>query len=224
MRLTRDKKLLILAPSRCRNRWIRSSLGDEIYTDMESFFELNRADREQHKFRDTWPPHTPNFVVSQQLKLDRRTYKKFSVVRNPWERFVSFYLRFRKPREPSAAQYAKETGDKSVLAEHAMTELACQSTFEEFMIQIASGNRSFEVGSIFNFLLNERGNFDIDHLFRFDDTEGIKKFFIISGYKFNDVGLGAPDRDWRKMHSTTTRKIVETLCELDIRYFGFRFD
>lgn len=224
MRLTRDKKLLILAPARCRSGWIWNSLRDEIYTDMESFFELNRADREQHKFRDTWPPHTPNFIVSQQIKLDRQTYKKFSVVRNPWERFVSFYLRFRKPREQSATQYAKETGDKSILNEHAMTELACQCTFEEFMIQIALGNRSFEVGSIFNFLLNERGTLDIDHIFRFDDTEGIKKFFNSSGYKFNDVGVGAPNRDWQKMHSTTTRKIVATLCELDIRYFRFTFD
>jgi len=224
MRLTKDKKLVILSPPRSRSQWIWESLGDQIYTDMESFFENNTVDRSEHGWRTTWPPHTPNYVVSQQLKLDRKTYKTFSVVRNPWDRFVSFYFRLRNVREKSAKNYAQLTGDKSVLNEHAMTSLACECNFEQFIIQVALGNRTFDLMPTFNFLLNDKAILDVDYLFKFDDTEGIKQFFESSGYVFQDVGLGSPKRDWRETHTPTTKKIIESMCELEIRYFGFSFN
>jgi hypothetical protein len=224
VRLTKDKKLVILSPPRSRSQWIWSSLGDQIYTDLDSFFENNIVDPSEHEWRTTWPPHTPNFAVSQQLKLDRKSYKKFAVVRNPWERFVSFYLRLRKVREQSVEDYAQQTGDQSVLNQHAMTALACQCNFEQFIIQIALGNRTFDLTSTFNFLLNNEARIDVDYLFKFDDTNGIRNFFKSSGYVYRDISLGAPKRNWRELHTPITKKAIESMCELEIRYFGFSFN
>ena len=163
MRLTKDKKILLIAVPRTRSGWIWKSLGGELFEDVESFFELNSVSRSEHQWRKTWPPHTPNRSISRTLLIDRHKYEKFTVIRNPWERYASFYSRLRRPLEPGAEEYAKKTQDASAVNKHAMSDMAMQLNFEQFMVQIAIGNRSFDASPALSFLLNHKGSIDLDH-------------------------------------------------------------
>ena len=82
--------------------------------------------RSVHIGRKTWPPHTPNRLISRELLLERHTYEKFTVIRNPWERYASFYSRLRKLFGTGAEEYAKKTQDASAVNKHAMSDIAMQ--------------------------------------------------------------------------------------------------
>ena len=224
MRLTKDKKIILVAVPRTRSQWIWKSLEGELLEDLESFFELNSVNRSVHNGRKTWPPHTPNRLISRELLLERHTYEKFTVIRNPWERYASFYSRLRKPLEIGAEEYAKKTQDASAVNKHAMSDIAMQLNFEQFMVQIAIGNRSFDAAPALSFLLNHKGSIDIDHIFRFEDVEAIRNFFIGRGYSFKDVPIGSPQREWRSVHTPVTKRIIGSLCEIEIEQFGYSFD
>ncbi len=222
MRLTKDKKIMILSLPRTRTQWLVAALKNELIsdTDMSTFFELNEKNSMTENRKD-WPPHTPNWAVSTQIKLERKNYHKFATIRNPWERFASFYLMVKKAAEKDYKNYASETGDRSVLNRHAMTELALKCNFHDFIHHVVCGNRTFDLMPAFNFFLDNNGNFDIDHIFDFEDTIGIKNFFTSKGYQFLDIHKGSPSRDWKSLYDKSSAAMIAKYCELEIRYFGY---
>ena len=104
-----------------------------------------------------------------------------------------------------------------------MTQLAVNSDFPTFIQHMVVGNRTFDLMPAFNFFLDNKGNFDIDYIFDFNDTTGIKNFFSSRGYQFLDVKVGAPQRDWKSLYTKNAIAMVERFCELEIRYFGYSF-
>ncbi len=224
MRITKDKKIMILSLPRTRTLWLVESLKNELFDshDMQNFFLLNEK-TPSNADRGDWPPHSPNCLASKQVKLPRSEYKKFATIRNPWERYASFYLMVKKAAANDRSKYAQKTGDTSVLTPHRMTQLAVSCDFPTFIHHMVAGDRTFDLMPAFNFFLNNHGNFDIDHIFDYHDTSGIKNFFKSRGYEFLDIKVGAPKRDWKSLYTKTAIKMVEKFCELEIRYFGYSF-
>ena len=211
MRFTKDHKIMQLAIPRTRSTWLWKAMEGEFYEDIESYEQFVDDNHSEHKWRTSWPPHTPNWAISLMFKIPRNQYKKFTVVRNPWERYASFYSRLIEPKSLNRA-------------EHTMSQMARQLTFSQFLSEIALGNRSYDLCTEVSFLLNDRGALDIDYVFGFEKHEEIKSFLANKGYKVKDIPIEAPDRPWREMYSASDIKIVESMCELDIRYFGYTFE
>ena len=211
MRFTKDHRFMLLAVPRTRSSWLWKVLEGEIYDDIATFEKFVDDDHSKHTWRTTWPPHIPNWQISRSFKIPRENYEKVSVVRNPWERFASFYTRLADPKF-----YNRK--------EHAMSKLVRQLTFSQFLETTALGNRTFDLCSEISFLLNHKAVLDINYIFKFENHEEIKSFFSEKGYKVQDIPIDAPERPWREMYSAKDIQIVQSMCELDIRYFGYEFE
>ena len=211
MRFTKDHKFMQLAVPRTRSTWLWKTMEGEFYDDISSYKQFVDDDHSKHKWRTSWPPHTPNWAVSRMFKIPRSQYKKFTVVRNPWERYASFYTRLLEPKSHKRQ-------------EHAMSTMVKQMTFSQFLIEIALGNRTYDLCTEVSFLLNDRAALDIDYVFRFENHADIKSFFADNGYSTKNIPIEAPNRPWREMYTANDIKIVENMCELDIRYFGYKFE
>ena len=211
MRFTKDHRFMQLAIPRTRSTWLWKMLEGEFYEDISTYHQFIEDDHSNHKWGTTWPPHTPNWAVSKMFKLPRESYKKFTVVRNPCERYASFYTRLTNPKT-----HARK--------EHTMSKLARQLTFSQFLQEVALGNRTFDLCTEISFLLNHEAVLDIDYIFRFENHSEIKRFFLEKGYEVKDVPIEAPSRPWREMYSARDIQIIQSMCELDIRYFGYKFE
>ena len=223
MRLTKDKKILLVAVPRTRSQWLWKSLEGELFEDVESFFELNSVSRSVHQWRKTWPPHTPNRSISRELLIERHTYEKFTVMRNPWERYASFYSRLRKPLETGAKAYAKKTQDASAENKHSMSNMAMQlslsnswfkSQLEIVPLMLHQLYRSSlittEASTLITYLGLKRSKplrtFSLDEVIRLKTCQSAL-------HKGNGVQF-----------TPVTKRIIESLCEIEIEQFGFSFD
>ena len=211
MRFMKDHRLMQLAVPRTRSTWLWAMLEDQFYDDISEYPNFVDDDQSKGQALAKWPSHTPNWAVSRMFKMPRQSYKKFTVVRNPWERYASFYTRLVSP----------EAHDRQ---EHEMSPMVRNLNFSQFLEQIAIGNRTFDLCTQVSFLLNHKAVLDIDYIFKFENYLKIKDFFIEMGYNVKSIPINAPEREWRSMYTRTDIKIVQSLCELDIRYFGYKFD
>ena len=63
---------------------------------------------------------------------------------------------------------------------------------------------------------------DSDYIFKLNYLK--INIFIEMVYNVKSIPITAPKREWRAMYNQKDIQIVQSLCELDIRYFGYSFD
>ena len=211
MRFMKDHRLMQLVVPRTRSTWLWAMLEGEFYDDISEYSNFVDDNKINLLELGKWPSHTPNWAVSKMFKKPRHSYKKFTVVRNPWERYASFYTRLVSP-------------EKHNRLEHEMSSIVRNLNFSQFIEQIAFGNRTFDLCTQVSFLLNHKAALDIDYIFKFENYLKIKDFFIEMGYNVRSIPITAPNREWRAMYTRKDIQLVQSLCELDIRYFGYKFE
>ena len=199
--------MLIEVP-KTRSTWMQDCLSEELIdsNDMDEY-EKNFGQfgiiNPNGKRREDWPWHSLNKDISHACKLERGSYEKVAVVRNPWERYISLY------------DFLKITPS------HAMHKKTNNWTFENFIINLAIGTCSFDCVPQINFLYDKDGKLDINYLFRFEDTHTIKDFFVKNGYNFKDISLTSKPKKFSKYYTPELVEIVRKMCWFESTFFGY---
>lgn len=151
------------------------------------------------------PPH---LSLRELIRLygSQQIPKLVFMVRNPFERMLSFY------------NYAR---NKQL--NHAMSASAKALPFTEWLKFIALGNGSFDTAPFYNWAVDCRGCISFDYLFRFE----------LMMEQIRDNPIGEPDpsfkrtyvpADWRLSYDAAGVKIIKKIYALDLEIFGYSFD
>lgn len=140
-----------------------------------------------------------------------KTSMKISVCRNPWDRAVSTYCNFCKPR-----------GVKPT-----------KSDFKQFWIDwVPDSDDGHAVRahkrSQMEFLRDTSGNIAVDFLLRFESLEEDVSELRDAGLELHPLpklGVSRPhNRDFRDYYDGESKRLIGERFEIDIEYLGYRFD
>lgn len=208
MKITRDfQYLFVHAPNvggtilyeAFSHHWIKDPA--EILVRMENALELTSYHQKKNKL----PPH---FSLRELSRLfgNRQMPKLVFMVRNPFERMLSFY------------NYAR---NKQL--NHAMSASARALSFADWLKFIAMGYGSFDTMPFFNWAVDASGCTRFDYIFRFE----------LVNKQIQNSPLGEPDpnfkrtyvpTDWRSSYNASSVRIIKKLYALDLELFGYCFD
>jgi hypothetical protein len=133
----------------------------------------------------------------------------FTIVRNPWDRVVSYYHWLRG-----------QTFD------HRSVMLAKSRSFEAFLSDTEL-QQSLQNSPARSYMLTAQGVERCDLYIRLEAfEEDAKPLFGHLGFDFALPHTNASARagNYREYYNATTRAVVEVICREDIRRFGYRFD
>lgn len=208
MRLTKDKKVMLIGIPGTRNTWLWECLRDELIDDIDAYQESFQIPHQGMIFlggekRTSWPPHSNNILVSSTCKLERSSYQKIVTVRDPWERYVSLF------------EFLSNT------PHHAMRKMTPDWNFENFLFCISQGHCTFDMVPQLNYLYNHKGSIDFDNIFKFEQTSEIKQFFSDKGYRFQDIPVTSKPKNLAAYYNERTKKLVKTMCWFEATFFGY---
>lgn len=146
-------------------------------------------------------------IVSAQ---DLRTMFTLTLVRNPWDRAVSYYHWLREQRFAHSAVALSKALNFSDFLNHEQTKMAFKNWPASAYMRTAQGDESCRL-----FLRLEHLDQDI---VPFEAHLGFKLFPL---QRVNDSKRQA---DWRPYYSEADAALLATLCSEDITRFGYRFD
>ena len=209
MRLTKDKKVMLIGIPATRNGWLWECLKDELINDINVYEEYFQVPHRGMLFlgdqkRTSWPPHTNNITVSSTCKLDRSSYQKIVTIRDPWERYVGLF------------EFLSNN------PEHAMRKRTRNWNFENFLFSVSRGDCTFDLVPQVNYLYNHAGKMDFDRIFKFEQMTEIKKYFTEKGYKFQDIPVTSKPKNLASYYTDETKKLVGTMCWFEATFFGYR--
>lgn len=145
-----------------------------------------------------------------------KSYYKFTVVRNPWDRAASayFYLS-RGGKNQNDEKWAKEN-------------LKNINSFDQFVTTWMNNESIYSWGHFVpqvDFLKNECGTIDIDYIGRF---EQLREDFLIIQKKLNSraelkLKNSSYKPPYRNLYTKQTRQIIHDLYREDIETFNYEF-
>lgn len=152
-------------------------------------------------------------------------YFKFTVVRNPWHRIVSWYTFRRRILELSLKRVAKNLPAKKVVNDKKIitNEYNAMQDFNKWLPAYIERPWDFTWFSLKDNQIDWIGNVNnVDKIFRF---ETLGRDFT------NHFNLTLPKKnvsthksfDWRSLYNTDTIKLVEKVYEKDIAVFKYTF-
>ncbi len=128
-------------------------------------------------------------------------YLKFTFVRNPWERIISWYSLLRETQEEKM---------KAIVS------------IEEFIETI----KNYFWFNQLDYLTDEDGHLVVDKIGRYEDYEN-ELTQILNDLNIPFRGIprlnSTLQRDYRSLYTEKSKKIVEEYCYKDIDYFSYRF-
>jgi hypothetical protein len=155
-------------------------------------------------------------------------YTTFSVVRNPFDRLVSWYWMLKlRSFEEANPDIIETEGDKVNFA--LIDELNKQAaTFEEFVHLPENHSSGLFKRFFFNQLdfISDSNGIIVDHVLRFenlqDDFAGFASAQGISG-QLTHMNKTPREADYRRYYNDTTRQLISERFRRDLNYFDYRF-
>ena len=133
----------------------------------------------------------------------------FTLVRNPWDRMVSYYHWLRDQRfDHPAVTLARSQDFAGFLRQPEVTDSLRAQPFGRYVVDAGGVDRA-------NLYIR------LEHL-----TEDLAPLEAHLGFRLGDiprVNLSNRDRDWRRYYGDSEAEIVRELCETDIKRFGYVF-
>jgi hypothetical protein len=150
-------------------------------------------------------------------------YFKFSIVRNPWDRLVSWWSMI-DDRRPEFERGAQLNRFHTFILENART-------FDEFVYNCGSevvdrdGTKSIYKNQL-DYILDENGKAMLDHVGRFEDL-GEEFRRILATNDLPAVALphenASKHKHYSMYYTNGTKEYVAERYAKDIRFFGYRF-
>ena len=207
-----NKKFIFTHPPKCGGTSIEDLFGflqlREKYPSVNAF---------KHASLKTHLEHLTNKGV------DAESFLKFSIIRNPWDRAVSFY-NHNKYKEYN--YFTNEAVNKEV-PQHIKDSR--QMTFKEFVLKYYKNDFNSEVVTKPYMCLQDK--FSLDYVVRLENLE--EDLFIIKDKLHLELNQNIPHinnsdkflkrKPYKEYYDKETIKVVEKLFEWDINNFGYTF-
>jgi hypothetical protein len=144
----------------------------------------------------------------EQTHHDLEEYFKFTMVRNPWDRLVSWHKLLRKINPANQFSLEEFINDQEEL------EAASKDTFGFFLNQV-------------DYLTDLQDNLRVNLIGRFEnyleETERIFNKISVQVFEVPIENATSKD-DYRKYYTDQLAERVSLLCHKDIKMFNYKFD
>jgi hypothetical protein len=189
---SRKHKFIFVHPQKCSGTSIKKALDKTFGKE-----NLIREDEDSIQML-----HLGLDQLDYYIDDDLSSYFKFSVVRNPWDRFVSHYFHIKK-----FGGYKESFG------------IYCRKIYENGYPNHAKMKRFMSSPKMsLDFIMRfENLDSDFDLLMK---KMGIKEYSKLEKYNH---GTDRGDRDYRSFYNERTKNIISELCEWEIKEFGYEF-
>lgn len=214
MRISHTYQFIFFAIPRTGSTTVRDVLDG--YSDIRSVHSSERTP--EHPFyHHISPRETRNIFVSRGL--DWHAFKKFCVVRNPYDRVVSLYHHHQELK-------AAERGSMRLLR---MAKELVQPTrrFKDYVMQIRP-NKRLPI-CLQTFISDESGNSLVDDVLMYEnlDTQ-LPAYLLDLGIRINASDIPHLNRtadrsSYRDYYDAEARERVSELYAYEIERFGYKF-
>lgn len=158
----------------------------------------------------------------KKMNYDPKDFIKISIIRNPWDRMVSWYF-YLKER----AFLAEKTDD----TKKRMQRLASNLEFNEFINYIDKFNTKIFHRDFSYYMFGESNVFEIDFVIKYENYEidflkclEILKIPLISANAIPHKNIGLTrDLDYKKYYNEKSKEIVAKIYKEDIDFFKYAF-
>lgn len=148
-----------------------------------------------------------------------KNYKKFTVIRDPIDRFISAYKFARMEESGWFSTSGSDDCDK-----HIRYDICNKLDINEYVQYLYDNKNQFDIWTFPQtfFILNKYGKIEIDYFVRFDYlSKDLKKIGIEKIEKLNTSKIN--DNNAIKI-SDKSKKILYKIYEIDYKYLKFNFD
>lgn len=156
-----------------------------------------------------WKHSTLADGIGLYTEAEAREYFTFTLVRNPWDRIVSYYHWLREQS-----------------FDHPAVVLAKARSFSGFLNE-AQTQASLAASPYGNYLTLPGGEETCDLSIRLENAEEdaalLESHLGFAVTPFARCNVSMRDRDWRPYYSDADAALVSKLCGPDIARFGYRF-
>jgi hypothetical protein len=207
-----DKKFIFTHPRKC---------GGTSIEDMLGFLKLREKHPHIHAFK-----HGSLKMHIEKVKtkgFDSNGFLKFSIIRNPWDRAVSFYNHIRYK------EYDYYANEVSCTKMPVYVKDSRNMTFKEFVFKYYKNDFNSDVSTKpFMFFEN---NFCLNYVIRLEHLQ--EDFLIIKDKLQMDTNVVIPHqnnsekyterKNYKDYYDQETKKYIETLFKWDIEAFNYTY-
>lgn len=157
-----------------------------------------------------------SYYEKKGIRNDQRDYKKFALVRDPFQRIVSVYLDL---FDPAAATFTYSAYWFGILRAD-MTFKTFIKTIDQIPTSLLGPHFSPE-----SYILNQASAMKDILVFRIEkDSESLARFLQPYGIKLPHLNKRPTKYDYRSYYDAETLSIVERLYADDVKHFGYEDD
>jgi chondroitin 4-sulfotransferase 11 len=188
---------------------------------------LKREIPDTHRFLGT---HDHASWARHKLEPEWSEYFKFALVRNPWDRLVSWYMMIEQNKQLIPWYKRLLRRNKYNLLWQYVLERS--KNFEEFIINCTGevndmdGRKSFAYNQL-DYLTDEEGKVIVDFIGRFEklelDAEIIFRKLGVENAALPHINQ-TPHKHYSEYYSDKTMNIVAERYSRDIEFFGYKFE
>lgn len=218
MRISHKHRLVFLANPRTGSMTVRNILNG--HSDIKSI-KISEADEGSPFYHHISAAELARIFERQEWEWSG--YRRFCVVRNPFDRVVSLYHHHQKriTRRPEQSGTARD------LSQKVKRMIKPSASFRNYVMQINPANRL--TTSLRAFVCDDNGNFLVEDILRFENlTEELTGYLNRSGIHIRPEEIPhlhatRDRRDYREYYDEATMKRVAELYAYEIDRFGYSF-
>lgn len=202
-------KIIFTHPPRCGGTSFESFLG----------FENN----DEHSFLYKHASLLDHIKAIKKMNQNPNDFVKISVIRNPWDRMVSWYFHLKQKALLYETLYGFKTKIQSA---------ACELEFNEFINYIDKYQIKIFYRDFSFYMFGETGTIEIDFIIKYENynNDFLKclRFLKKNRAKLNFIPVKNKTNEnklnYRFFFNKKSKEIIEKIYKKDIDYFSYTFD
>ena len=208
-----NKKFIFTHPEKCGGTSVEELLG---------FLELRQKYPNIHTFKHASLKAHVEKLIEKDIEI--KDFFKFSIIRNPWDRAVSFYNHVRHK------EYYYYTVKRPDLQMPKYVKSATTMTFKQYAL--THFNKNFNSEKVTKPYMLFQDKFSLDYVIRLEYLQ--EDFYNIKDKLKIDLNYSMPHRNnieiftsripYKDFYDKEIENFIGKLFEWDIETFGYKFD